>query len=80
LGGISNLPLSVSDFIYLRKEGILFLAVSDFSLFTKLDDLLGNFAIRNNPDKKSSLIAYKEVDWSFKQLWKKDFSSNVRRT
>ena len=53
------------------------MALSDSSILNKIDDLFGNFTIRG--EKKSSLIVYKEEGWSFKQLWKKDFGSNVNK-
>ena len=52
------------------------MALSDSSIFNKIDDLFGNFTNRGG-EKRSSLIAYKEEGWTFKQLWKKDFTSNV---
>ena len=56
---------------------ILFLCLSDISLFSKMDELFSSITSKSSNDKKSTLIAYKEDNFSFQQLWKKDFSSGV---
>lgn len=77
LGSLINLPLSVTEFLYLKDAKILFLCLSDISLFSKMDELFSSITSKSSNDKKSTLIAYKEDNFSFQQLWKKDFSSGV---
>lgn len=85
LAELGDLPLGVRDFIYLTTEGILFIALSDMRITSRIDAYLTNATF---PWEKESgthvtvgaLLVYRVTraanytgDWKFDRLWVKSF-------
>lgn len=80
LGGLTNLNFSVSDFIFVKEANILFVALADMSILSKMDDIFSSFTSKGNNDIRGSVHAYKvegRNKFSFNLLWKKDFKNPV---
>lgn len=80
LGCLSNLPFHVSDFIYLKEPRILFVALNDSSILSKMDDIFSSFTSKNSNEIRGSLHVYRvegRDSLALNLLWKKDFKSGV---
>ena len=90
---LGDLPLGVRDFIYLEKDGIpllryigiMFIALSDMNLTSRIDAYISNISFPWSKKKEAqvtvgALIVYKvEKDaasgpWKFTRLWVKSYS------
>ena len=80
IGSLMNLPLSVSDFIFIKEANILFVALADMSILSKMDDIFSSFTSKSASDIRGSVHAYKlegRNNFAFHLLWKKDFKNAV---
>lgn len=80
LGSLLNLPMSVTDFIFIQEAGILFVSLSDTSILTKMDDIFATFSSKSANEIRGSVLAYKLLgskSLKFQLLWRKDFKSGV---
>lgn len=80
LGGLTNLSFGVSDFLFVKEAKILFVALADMSILSKMDDIFSSFTSKGNNDIRGSVHAYKVEgtnNLSFNLLWKKDFKNPV---
>ena len=80
IGTLANLPLSVSDFVFIKEVGILFVSLTDTSILSKMDDIFSTFTNKLPNETRGSVLAYKlegNTSLKFQQLWKKDFKNGV---
>jgi len=80
IGSLLNLPMSVTDFIFIQEAGILFVSLSDTSILSKMDDIFSTFTSKTANDIRGSVLAYKlqgNNPLKFHLLWKKDFKAGV---
>lgn len=86
---LGDLPMGVRDFLYVEEEGLMFVALSDMSIVSRVDAYFNNLKLLWKKDKESeaivgAVVAYrvgKEADESvkFERLWAKTygFQTNV---
>lgn len=80
LGALTNLSMGVSDFVFIKEEGVLFVSLCDTSILSKMDDIFSTFTNKNSNDYRGCVLAYKlegNTPLKFSLLWKKDFKNGV---
>ncbi len=74
--------MNVVDFLYLPDSGVIFVALADTSLISKVNNFLSSFSSAGATQEiKGSLIAYIDEapgSMKFKKLWTKDYKSPVK--
>jgi len=81
---LSELPLGIRDFHYLNDKGLLFFALSDMKITSRLDSYLTNVSLpwEKKDDTYATvgaLLFYrvglreKDGEWIFTRLWAKNF-------
>lgn len=81
---LSDLPLGIRDFHYLNDKGLLFFALSDMKITSRIDSYLTNISLpwEKKEDTYSTVGALmfykvglreKDGEWIFTRLWAKNF-------
>ena len=72
--------MTISDFIYIQEEGILFAGFADYSMISKVEGIFSMLKSKSNQESRGMVICYKEEtpkSFNFKKIWKIDFKSPV---
>jgi len=86
---LDNLLIGGRDFIYLEKEGVLMVAMSDMNVTSRIDSYLTNFSLPWEKTPGSDIVSTvgalalyqvsfgKNEEWKFERMWIKTFSSQT---
>ncbi len=74
---ISDLPMSVKDFVYVEDKGVLFVLLTETRVVSKIGNFISSIS---KPHEVGSVIAYKEDtpgSLEFTELWQYNLKLEV---